>query len=255
VGGALAATIGIRPTFIGASAFYMIAFFLVLLAVDEHFERPTPEERGSLLSNIRLVFGIRPLAILIGVVFFLNMGPAFVRPIIPLLVASFDTAASPEVLAGIAFAAMAMTSAIAALSASRIADRFGRRNALVFVTFAAGVAYLPLAFASSAPVALILFAGVGLFSGAMLPTANALIDYHSPPSMQATVFGLAGSSFALAIALGPLSGGAVASAAGVPASFLVIGAVMIGVSGAVLFLLQGEGQEGEAPDQAQAPEG
>ncbi len=239
-GGILAASIGIRPTFIGASAFYLLAFLLVLFAVEEHFERPAPEERGGLISNIRLVLGIRPLAILIGVVFFLNAGPAFVRPISPLLVDSFDTEVSAEALSGVAFAAMAITSAIAALSAGRIAGRFGRRNALALVTFGAGVAYLPLAFATNAPVTLLLFAGVGLFSGAMLPTANALIDHHSPPGMQASVFGLAGSSFALAIALGPLSGGAVASAAGIPASFLVVGALMIGVSFAVLSLVQEE---------------
>ncbi len=253
VGGTLAASIGIRPTFIGASAFYLLAFLLVFFAVEEHFERPTAEERGSLIRNIRLVLGIRPLAILIGVVFFLNAGPAFVRPIIPLLVASFDTAASAEALSGVAFAAMAITSAVAALSAGRIADRFGRRNALALVTFGAGVAYLPLAFATNAPVALLLFAGVGLFSGAMLPTANALIDHHAPPGMQASVFGLAGSSFALAIALGPLSGGAVASAAGIPASFLVIGAVMIGVSIAVLALVQ-EGPAFEAHKETTAEE-
>ena len=249
VGGTLAASIGIRPTFIGASAFYLLAFLLVFLAVEEHFERPAAEERGGLIGNMRRVFSIRPLAILIGVVFFLNAGPAFVRPIIPLLVASFDTAASAEVLSGIAFAAMAITSAVAALSASRIADRLGRRNALAVVTFAAGVAYLPLAIATNAPVALLLFGGVGLFSGAMLPTANALIDHHAPVGMQASVFGLAGSSFALAIAVGPLSGRAVASAAGIPASFLVVGALMIAVSVAVLALVQ-EQPEGQAAEEA-----
>ena len=254
VGGTLAASIGIRPTFIGASAFYMLAFVLVFFSVEEHFERPPAEERGGLISNIRLVFSNRALAILIGVVFFLNAGPAFVRPIIPLLVASFDSATSPEVLSGVAFAAMAITSAVAALSASRIADRFGRRNGLALVTFGAGVAYLPLAFATNAPVALLLFGGVGLFSGAMLPTANALIVHHAPPGMQASVFGLAGSSFALAIAVGPLSGGAVASAAGIPASFLVVGALMIGVSIAVLALVQEE-PEGTAPGATTAPEG
>ena len=253
VGGTLAASIGIRPTFIGASGFYLLAFLLVLTVVQEDFKRPTAEEHGGLISNMRLVLSNRPLAILIGVVFFLNAGPAFVRPVTPLLVASFDTATSAEVLSGLAFAAMAITSAAAALSASRLAERLGRRNALALVTLGAGIAYLPLAFATNAPVALILFAGVGLFSGAMLPTANALIDHHAPPGMQASVFGLAGSSFALAVAVGPLSGGAVASAAGLPASFLVIGAVMIGVALAVLVLVQ-ERPADEAIVEAPLPE-
>jgi DHA1 family multidrug resistance protein-like MFS transporter len=253
VGGTLAASIGIRQTFIGASVFYFLAFLLVLIVVQEDFQRPTAEERGSLFKNIRLVFSNRALAILIGVVFFLNAGPAFVRPVIPLLVASFESPTSPEVLSGVAFAAMAITSAIAALSASRLADRFGRRNALALVTVGAGIAYLPLAFATNAPVALILFAGVGLFSGAMLPTANALIDHHAPAAIQASVFGLAGSSFALAVALGPLSGGIVASAAGISASFIVIGVVMMAVALAILLLVQEE-PDGEPSGEAQTAE-
>ncbi len=243
VGGSLAASIGIRPTFIGASAFYLLAFLLVFTVVQEDFKRPAPEEHAGLIKNIRIVFSRRALAILIALVFFLNAGPAFVRPVIPLLVDSFETTTSAEALSGVAFAAMAITSAMAALSAGRLADRFGRRNSLALVTIGAGIAYMPLAFATNAPVALILFASVGLFSGAMLPTANALIDHHAPPGIQASVFGLAGSSFALAVALGPLSGGAVASVAGISASFVVIGVVMMAVALAVLLLVQEEPDE------------
>ena len=204
VGGVLAASIGIRPTFIGASAFYLLAFLLVLIVVDEQFVRPTAGERGSFIGNLRLVLSIRPLLILIGLIFFLHAGPAYVRPVIPLMVDSFDSTLSAESLSGIAFSAMAVTSAIAA----------------------------------NVPTLLLLIGVVGLFSGAMLPTANALLEQAAPPGRMAATFGVAGSAMALAFAVGPLTGGAVAAGAGVPTSFVVIGAITLAVGVAVLALVR-----------------
>ncbi len=237
VGGALSASIGIRPTFFLTAAFYLISFVLVLTQVEERFERPTDEERGTFTQNVRLVVNRRPLLVLIGVVFFLNAGPSFVRPVIPLLVDTFDTSLSSLTLSGVAFAALAATSAVAALGSSRLQERVGRRNALVLATLGAGAAYVPVAMANNAASLILLIGVVGLFSGAMVPTANALIDAWTPAGKQAAAFGLAGSAMALAFAVAPLSGGAVAGVAGIHASFVVIGAVMLAVGVASLVLV------------------
>src|SRR3990170_3974847 len=119
-GGVLASSIGIRPTFLATGPFYLVSFFLVLLFVEERFERPTAEERGSFVGNLRLVVERRPLLILIGIIFFINAAPSFVRPIIPLVIDSFNPRLSPETLSGVAFAALAITSAVAALMSSRV---------------------------------------------------------------------------------------------------------------------------------------
>lgn len=237
-GGVLAASIGIRPTFLATSAFYIVSFLLVLLLVEERFERPTAEQRGTMLGNLRLVVDRRPLLVLIGFVFFLNAGPSFIRPLIPLLVDSFDVKANVETLSGVAFAAMALTSAFAALSSSRLSARTGYRNALALATIGAGVAYLPVAAANNVPSLIVLIAVVGLFSGAMIPTVNALIDGWAPEGRQASAFGLSGSAMALAFAVGPLTGGVIASTAGLHAAFVVAGAVMLAVGGAVLLLVR-----------------
>ena len=237
-GGVLATSIGFRPTFVAVGGFYAISFALVFLFVEEKFERPSKEARTGFLDSMRSVLAIRPLVVLIGVVFFLNAGPTFVRPIIPLAVKSFDASLSPETLAGIAFAALAVTSAATALVVDRISARVGFRNALTLATFGAGVAYLPVAIATGIPSFLLLIAVVGLFTGAMIPTVNALIDAWAPRDRQAAAFGLSGSAMALSFAVGPLSGGIVASAASVPTSFVVIGVVMLVVSVAVFLLVQ-----------------
>ena len=250
VGGVLAASIGFRPTFVAVGGLFLLAFFLVLFVVEERFEPPTAEERGSFIGNFRIVFALRPLIIIIGFVFLVNAGPPFMRPIIPLLVESFDTAASSEVLSGVVFAAMAITSALAAFVSSRLSDRVGYRNALALTTMGAGAAYLLVATATNAPSFILLIAVVGLFSGAMMPILNALIDSWAPPGREASAFGLSGSALALAFAIAPLSGGIVAAAAGVSTSFLVIGAFTLVVGVAVLALVR---EADEAPRPAEEP--
>ena len=250
VGGSLAATIGIRPTFWFTGGFYLVSFLLVYVVVDEKFERPQKEDRTSFVANLRVVASIRPLVALIGIVFLLNAGPSFVRPVIPILVDTFDSSLGAETLSGIAFAALAGTSAVAALASSRISELAGYRNALAIVTLLAGIAYLPVAIAHNVPALIISIGVVGLFSGAMIPTANTLIDGWAPPGRQASAFGLVGSAMALAFAVAPLTGGAVASAWGVETSFIVIGCITIGASGAVMLLVR---EPGERPAEALEP--
>lgn len=150
---------------------------------------------------------------------------------------TFNTSLSAKTLSGIAFAALAATSAVAALGSSRVQERVGRRNALALATLGAGAAYVPVAMANNALSLILLIGVVGLFSGAMVPAANALIDAWTPAGKQAAAFGLAGSAMALAFAVAPLSGGAVASLAGIHASFVVIGAVMLAVGFASFVLV------------------
>jgi hypothetical protein len=67
--------------------------------------------------------------------------------------------------------------------------------------------------------------------------ANALIDLLAPPGRQASAFGLSGSAMALAFATGPLSGGAVASAFGLHAGFVVVGVMLLLLSVAVVLFV------------------
>ena len=253
-GGVLASAIGFRPTFLATGAFYLVSFLLVYLLVEERFVRPTDEERGTFLGNVRLVVDRRPLLLLIGIIFFINAAPSFSRPIIPLVIDSFDPRANAKLLSGVAFAALAATSAVAALVSSRVSERLGFRNTLGLAMMCAGAAYLPVAVAGNVPSLILLFAVVGVFSGGMVPTANALIDSWTPHGRQASVFGLSGSSMALAFAIAPLSGGAVASALGIQAAFVVIGLVTLIVGVAVLaFVRQPNADEARLPATAGGP--
>jgi MFS transporter, DHA1 family, multidrug resistance protein len=247
LGGVLAETLGFRTTFLVSGALYVASFLLVFFMVRESFTPPTASERGSFFGNLRDVLEIRPVLLLIVVVFFLNAAPSFIRPLVPLVIESFDPELSAAALSGVAFAALSITSAGAALASSRLGERAGYRNALAIATICAGIAYFPLAVASSVPAFIVLLGIVGLFAGGVIPLTNALIEAETPPARLASAFGLGGSAMALAFAVAPLLGGLVASGFGLSAPFVVVGCVMVSVGVAVFALVREPAKRTEAP--------
>jgi DHA1 family multidrug resistance protein-like MFS transporter len=239
LGGFLAATIGFRAAFFVTSALFTIPFFIVATTVEERFERPSPAERSahSFTSNLRVVLQSRVLLLLMGVIFFLQAAPSFIRPIIPLLVEDFGELENPASAAGLVFAAMALTSAFSALMVGRLSARVGYRRLLVLAILGAGAAYVPVAVAGSIPTLVLLLAGVGLFSGSMVPTANALLAAFAPRDRVGSAFGVGGSAQALALAVSPLMGGITASALGIHAGFPIAGAMLLALAAATFLLV------------------
>jgi DHA1 family multidrug resistance protein-like MFS transporter len=68
---------------------------------------------------------------------------------------------------------------------------------------------------------------VGIFSGAMVPTVNALIGATAPEGKHGSAFGLVGSAQALSFAIAPLLGGITARQLGIHAPFPIIGTVLV----------------------------
>jgi DHA1 family multidrug resistance protein-like MFS transporter len=190
-------------------------------------------ERPGYVENLRAVVRTPAMLLLISVMFLVSTASVFVRPVIPLVVESFSGEDSAAAQAGLVFAALAVTSAVAALVASRIADRSGYRNVLVLATLCAGLAYIPVAIAESLLPLMVLMALVGVFSGAMVPTVNALIGASAPEGKHGSAFGLVGSAQALSFAIAPLLGGITARQLGIHAPFPIIGMMLVVVSGLV----------------------
>jgi DHA1 family multidrug resistance protein-like MFS transporter len=228
VGGLMAEAVGFRATFALGGLMYVVSFVLCWFFVKEDFKRPAPSERQSYIGNLRSVMRAPSMFLLIAVMFMVSSAAVFVRPVVPLVVESF-TDVRPELKSGLVFAAIALTSAIAALMVSRVTARTGYRTALVGACFGAGVGYALVGFADNLPMLMGLMAIVGIFSGAMIPTVNALIGALSPEGKQGSAFGLVGSAQALSFAVAPLLGGLTAQALGIHAPFPIIGCVLLGV--------------------------
>jgi MFS family permease len=232
VGGFMAEAFGFRLTFALGGLMYVVSLVLCFFFVHEDFERPAPEHRSSYVENLRSVLRTPSMLLLITVMFLVSSAAVFVRPVIPLVVESF-TNTGVESKSGFAFAAVAVTSAAAAVGAGRVATRSGYRNALVAATIGAGLAYTLVYFAESLVPLLLLMATVGVFSGAMIPMVNALIGASAPDGKQGSAFGLVGSAQALSFAVAPLAGGLAAQFLGIHAPFAIIGALLVAVAALV----------------------
>jgi MFS family permease len=254
IGGLMADQFGFRPTFAIGGLMYIVSFALVFFFVQEDFHRPDESvERPGYVENLRSVMRVPAMLLLISVMFLVSTASVFVRPVVPLVVESFSGEDSAAAQAGLVFAALAITSAVAALFASRVADRSGYRNVLALATLGAGLAYIPVAIAESLLPLMVLMALVGIFSGAMVPTVNALIGATAPEGKHGSAFGLVGSAQALSFAIAPLLGGITARQLGIHAPFPIIGTVLVLVA-VLIWLTVREPVWGAGEDAAPAGE-
>jgi len=229
VGGVMAGAVGFRTTFVLGGLMYVVSFVVCLVFVKEEFVRPEPGSQPSYAENLGEVIRVPTMLLLITVMFLISSAAVFVRPVVPLLVESFAEG-DIETKTGFVFAAVALTSAVASVMSARVAGRAGYRNALVAATFGAGIAYIFVAFANSLLPLMVLMALVGVFSGAMIPTVNALIGAAAPAGKHGSAFGLVGSAQALSFAVAPLLGGVTAQQFGIHAGFPIVGAMLVAVA-------------------------
>lgn len=246
IGGVLAAFLGFRETFFFTAVLYFAAFLIVVFVVKEDFERPPREETEGIRRapwavvgrDISAIAAIPALLVMMGVLYFLFASNAFVRPVVPLVLQDIGGQENVELVAGLVFATLAITSAVSSILIGRVATSVGYRLALTVTVVGAGLFYLPVVFVDTAWQLAALMGAVGLFSGGMLAVTNALIGALAPAGKQGSAFGVASSSQALAMATGPLAGGFAASALGVRAGFPIVAVILLAVGTVAWFLIK-----------------
>jgi len=265
-GGIVAASLGIRESFIFCCCLYLAAAVLAYVFVREPRETSAPhpapgheKSSGSLSGNLRAVVSERQILVMLGMLFVLWLSTTYVRPVMPISIDDFasrargpggepggvslqlpglQTTMKETTATGLVFGMIGMTSTIAALSVAPVGQRFGYRNAVTGAALLTGIFYLPVFFAGSFTTFLLFFGAVGLFQGAMVPGTNALIAASAPEGKQGSAFGLASSMQSMALLIGPLAGGATSGLLGIQSIYLVIGAILVVASVAGRFLIR-----------------
>src|SRR5919198_6562924 len=130
-------------------------------------------------------------------------------------------------LAGLILGSTALTSAIAAGFAGKLADRIGHERMIAICAMGGGLLYLPQALVRSPWQLLALRAALGLFDGGLMPSVMATVALRSPSARRGWVFGLTATATSLGNAAGPAAGAAAATAFGLRASFVLTGLVLI----------------------------
>ncbi len=266
IGGLVAASLGIRESFIFCAGLYGIAAVLVYVFVregapggEEDAENGALAERpggGGLVENLKIVVKERQVILMLLLLFVLWLSTTFVRPVMPLSIDDFAGATSSgadrvhfellgwqadlkkEAATGFVFSVIGLTSTIAAFSLAPLGERIGYRNVVAGAALITGVLYPTVALAHSLLAFMVLLGAVGIFQGAMVPGTNALIAASTPEGKQGSAFGLAASMQSMALLLGPLGGGLTSGFAGIGAVYVTIGVILVGASIAAALLIR-----------------
>ncbi len=227
-GGVAGSIFGLRAVFITGGVMLLVATLPVLLAVRESPVRPGPRTTRRALELLRThrPGTLRALGVLIGGQALLQSGFSAGQQLVVLRFLQFDPGAASTV-AGIAFGAGGIASALAGISYSRAVRVGGYRNvtvvtALLLASAMAATALLP----GLVPVIGAFVVGSFLY-GALIPALTSMIGLEAPGELQATVYGFSASAVAVGFGLGPLTGGLVAAAAGVRTALLLAAAVAL----------------------------
>jgi DHA1 family multidrug resistance protein-like MFS transporter len=263
IGGVVAASLGIRESFIFCAALYLAAAALVYVFVredavvedDEPVAAAKPKA-GSLLQNMREVVSERQIVFMLLLLFCLWLSTTFVRPVMPISIDNFADDSDrvsvsvpgwsgrlkEEAATGLVFSVIGLTSTIAAFSVAPLGERLGYRNTVAGAAIMTGALYPTVALAGGIGSFTLLLGAVGLFQGAMVPGTNALIAASAPHGKQGSAFGLAASMQSLALMLGPIGGGFTSGMAGMGAVYVVIGVILlVGAAGCLVFVREPTG--------------
>jgi DHA1 family multidrug resistance protein-like MFS transporter len=189
---------------------------------------PAGRGRGGRLGGFGVLFSSAGLLPLFLVLLMAQFGVRAVQPVVTLFVRELvGPIPALATFAGIAFSITGVANLIAAPFLGRRSDVIGYRRVLLIGLAGGALFSVPQAFANNFWVFVAERFGLGLFVGAILPTANALVGRSVEASQRGTAYGLTASATFLGSFLGPFTGGAVAALFGIRMVFLVTGAMFL----------------------------
>lgn len=242
LGGIVADRFGYRVPFGVTGALLFTGGLLVLFGARERFVRPTSQERAG-AGPLSALFRVPGVPVLLGLYFLMNLSGSFVMPIFPLFVEEIvgePTRAASET--GLLLAITGVASALASVTAGRLADRLGHKRMLMACTASAALISLPHAGAQDLWHLVLLRVLFGLGVGGMAPALNAMVATIVPGRRLGQAYGFTTTASALGWATGPALGGWIASAVGYRIPFIIMGAILLLVT-----LAQAHGLQASRP--------
>jgi MFS family permease len=210
IGGVLAPVVGLRNTFIAASAFYVVAFILVTFLFKEPPRRAARKADGSRMS-FASILAFENFLLVMLLIFGLQLVDRSFGPILPLYLGEIGyTPDRVPIMAGILFSILAFTGALGNQLSSVLLRRHSPRVVIAWSVLI-GAAALAIFTASNAVWTLSLaLAVVGLCIGTSITTAYAAGNAVIPHEVHSTAFGFLTGAALIGIALSPVLSGLVA---------------------------------------------
>ena len=233
IGGIMADLFGFRPIFFITGSLIILASILVLLFVEERFDRraAAAKPQMSIFQSFAELSKIRQLPALFTVTFILQFAFLSAMPVIPLFIQHISEDASRIALySGLVGWITGLSNIIASPVLGRLADRIDPHKILWVSLIGAALSFIPQATADSIFQLLAARFLLGLCLGGIVPTVNALISRYTPDGMQSRAFGFNTSSFSLGSMIGPAVGGVMSGWVGLSGVFY-LSAILMFVNG------------------------
>jgi MFS transporter, DHA1 family, multidrug resistance protein len=227
LGGVLAEWIGIRYVFYLTGTALLLAACIVIFGVHEsktyepfsfaNFFRSFREKsEASNRGSLRRVLQEKPILPALFLSSFLIMaGNQSIEPIITVYVQSLHVHRHMESIGGLVFAASGIGTILAAPVLGRLGDRYGNQRVLLAALCIMSVLFIPQAFVQTPWELMGLRFLMGLCTGGLLPSINALIRKWAPTDSQGMIYGLNAMAVGFGSVGGPLFGGFVAAHIGI----------------------------------------
>jgi DHA1 family multidrug resistance protein-like MFS transporter len=257
IGGVMADLSGsYRLVFFATAGIAVLAAAVAWFGVTERFSPVHGGGRPSVLRGLIILAQTRGLLPIFITILAAQFGVRTVQPIVtPFVQQLTGTLPSLATLAGFAFSITGVADLVASPFLGKRSDSLGYRRVLLISLFGAAIATLPQALVDNYTQFLALRFVLGLFIGGILPTANALIGRLVATDQQGLAYGITASATFFGSFLGPLSGGTLAAAVGIPWVFVMTGGLLLANLAWVFFMLPKDAAMASDPAAAEVAPG
>jgi len=231
---------GYRNSFFLSAFLAVIALCMVIFQVKEKFIPPQPISQREDIKKKRLISLNNHFFLILVLLFLIRFSISIITPIFPLFVQEIAVSSSHLVsTAGIILALSGLASAFSAIISGKLRDKTGAyKNILISSMLLTGIFCILQPFSKTTFQLLWVRLGYGLMAGGIIPLIHTIIGSISSKEKIGKRFGIAGSISALGIAIGPLTGGTVASLFTVKIPFFIGGIGLLFTAIITFFILR-----------------
>ncbi|MDR3270373.1 MAG: MFS transporter [Peptococcaceae bacterium] len=236
LGGFMSDLIGLRPVFFVTGFLLFLAFLITFWGIHE--ERNGKEKTASAQRHPwKNIAHPQVLIAIFLTTFMLQLATMSIQPILMIYVEQLLLQDSRYIamISGAVFASTGIANLLVASRIGRISDRIGARKVLIACLSLSVLTIVPQAFVHNVWQLGALRFLMGMTTAGLMPSINTMIRRNIPGHATGVVYGYNTTSSNLGNMAGPVLGGHMAAAFGIPAVFFSTGALLLLNTGWVLF--------------------
>jgi MFS family permease len=232
IGGVAVGPLGFRGSFLVAGALLLIAGLIAVFWIDEpaHVRARARQASsgGNFLSSTLSAFGWPEFRVLL----ILSIGMQFVYSasvgLLPIYMQDIARPEwlTPELASGLSITATAITAALAMPFLGKWTDRRGPHGLLIVSLLGSGLVLVFQALVPTVGVFLALRGVLGVWLAGTTAATSVLTKLLAPVGREGAAFGAVSSAQGLGWGLGPILGAVLVAVSGIPALYLLCGAIM-----------------------------